>query len=159
MHLLHFLPHCLHLHIGSLQGWVVLITHQFGVNGLSQPFSQLISTRPVHVLDEQVASHSPQLWVALQQVRHLFAGFGALGAVTRAGGHHHIVLADVGVVDLVNLNALLINNLLDRLGLRRVDSRHIGFTIFTNNPSHPLGVVDFGDHVHQLPGHIANGSG
>ena len=78
----------------------------------------------------------------------------ALGCVAWAGGHHHVVLADRRVVDLVDHNAFLVDNLLDRLGLHRVNLDHIGLTVLTNDPRHPLGVVNLGDQVNQLPGDV-----
>ena len=103
MQLIKLLTHRLHLLFSRLQlWWLVAVFHKFGVDGLGKPFGHLLGTWPVHVLHEQIASHLPQLWVALQQLSHGFQGFLALGRIAWAGCHHHIVLADVGVVDFVD---------------------------------------------------------
>jgi hypothetical protein len=66
--------------------------------------AHFLSARPVHVLDEQVASHSPQLRVALQQSAHSVERFLPLRHVAWANSHRNVVFADIGVVNLFNNN-------------------------------------------------------
>ena len=146
LHLLHFLTHRLNLLLCGLQlRRLVAVLHQPGVNSLGKAFRHLLGTRPVHVLHKQVACHLPQLRVALQQLAHRIQRFLTLGCVAWPGGRHHIVLANTGVVDLVNHNALLVYDLLDRLGLHRVNLDHARFAVLTNNACNALCVVNLGD--------------
>jgi len=93
--LIHLCAHGLDLLLSGLQfRRLVAVCHELGIDGFGKPLGHLLSTWPVHVLDEQVASHSPQLWVALQQLGHGFQGLLTLGRVAWAGGHHNVVLAD-----------------------------------------------------------------
>ena len=160
MHLLHLLPHRLHLLLCSRQCWIVFaVAHQLRINGLGKPLGHLLSARPVHVLDEQVTGHLPELWVALQQLSHRLQRLLALGGVAWAGGRHDIVLANAGVVDFLYDNALLVNNLVDRLWLVRVDLDHLRLAVLANDPRHALRVVNLGDQVDQLPGDVPNATG
>ena len=73
MHLIHLLAHRLNLLLCGLQLWrLVAVFHEFRINGLGKALGHLLSARPIHVLDEQVTGNSPQLWVALQELRHRF---------------------------------------------------------------------------------------
>ena len=160
MHLLHLLPHRLHLLLCSLQGRVVFsIAHQLRIDGLGKPFRHFLRPRPVHVLDKQVASHRPQLRVALQQLGHSFQRLLALGRVAWAGRSNHIVLADAKVVDFLNHNAFLVNDLVNRLLLIWVDANHLGVAVLANDPSHALRVVNLGNQVNQLAGNVSHAAG
>ena len=159
LHLLHFLAHCLHLLVGRLQCRIVLVRQQLGVNSLGKPCGHFLRARPVHVLDKQVAGHSPQLRVALQQLAHSVERFLPLRHVARANSHRNVVLADIGVVNLFNNNTLLVLNLLDRHRLRRVDHGLVGFAVHADNPRNALGVVDFRYQIDQLPCCVTNSTG
>ena len=160
MHLIHLLAHRLNLLLCGLQLWrLVAVFHELRINGLGKAFGHLLSARPVHVLDEQVTGNSPQLWVALQELRHRFQRLLPLGGVPRACGHDHIVLAYCWVVNLVDCDALLVNDPLDGFLLHRVNLGHVSLAVFANDPSNPLGIVNLGNQVHQLAGHIAHRTG
>jgi hypothetical protein len=156
VHLLHLLPHRLHLLVGRLQCRVVLIRQQLGVNGLGKPCGHLLRARPVHVLDEQVAGHRPQLRVALQQLAHGVQRLLPLGHVAWAGRHRNVVLADVGVVDLLDDDALLVLNLPDRHRLRRVNHGLICLAVHADDARNALRVVDLRYQIDQLPRGVPN---
>ena len=157
MHLLHFLGHSLDLLVSSCQcGVIVLVAKQFRINGLLEPLGNLLRARPVHVLDEQIASHLPQVRVALQQLSHRFQRFLTLGRVVRARDDHDVVLADARVVNFIDHDAVFVDDLLDRLGLHRIDLGHARLAIFTNDAGDPLSVVNLRDQVHQLTTNVAD---
>ena len=160
MHLIHLLTHCLYLLLCRLQFWrLVILGHQLGINCLGKSFCHLLRPRPVHVLDEKIARHSPQLRVALQQLAHRVQRLLALGHVAWASGHAHIVHTHAGVVYLLDCYARLIHNLLHRLGLVRVDLSHASLTVHADDSRYALGVVYLGYQVHHLPGGVTDGSG
>ena len=156
VHLLHLLAHRLHLLLRGLECRIVLVGQQLGIDGLGKPCGHLLRARPVHVLDKQVAGHRPQLRVALQQLAHGVQRLLTLGHVAWAGRHRHVVLADAGVVDFLDDNPALVLDLLDRHGLRRVDHRLVSLPVHADDARNALGVVDLGDHVHQLPRGVPN---
>ena len=159
-HLLHLLVHGLHLLLGRSQSRIVLVVaNDCRVDDLGKALRHLLGTRPVHVLDEQVASNFPQVWVALQQLGHGLQRLLALGGKAWAGDNHDIVLADAGVINFLNDDALLVPDLLDRLGLHRVDLDHLGLAVLADDPGDALGVVDFGDQIDQLPPDVADEPG
>ena len=94
MHLLHLLPHRLNLLIRGLDRRVLTILKQLRINGLGKPFRHLLRARPIHVLDEQVARHFPQVRVALKQVTHCLKRLLPLGHVAWPGRDANVVLAD-----------------------------------------------------------------
>ena len=160
VHLLHLLAHRLHLLLRLRQLWGhVRVVYQLRVNGLGKSFAHLLSARPIHILDEQVAGHGPQVWIALQEPRHGVQRLLPLGHVARAGRHRNVVLADIRVVDLLDRGAgLLVYDLTHRLGLRRVDHCLVCLTVNADDPSNALRVVDPRDHVDELPRCVPNGS-
>ena len=150
MQLVKLLTHCLHLLFRCLQlGRLVAVFHELRINGFGKAFGHLLGTRPVHILDKQVASHRPQLGVTLQQLSHCFQSLLALGCVAWACCHHHVVLADAWVVDFVDHHVVL-HDLLDWLFLHRVNLDHLSFAVQANDASHALCVVNLGDQVHKL---------
>ena len=158
-HLLHFLCHRLNLLVCSLQGGIVVfVGKQFGVDGLAKACRHLLGARPVHVFDKKVARHSPQGRIALQNLRHGIHRLLALGHVAWASGHYNVVFAHRRVVNLLDDNARLIDNLLDRLWLAWIDFHHAGFVIDANDAGNPLSVVDFRDQIDQLTGDIPHGT-
>ena len=162
VHHLHLLAHRLHLLFSSLKrrGFVVRLK-ELGVNSLGKPLGHFLRARPVHVLDEQVASHGPKSRVALKKLRHGVKRFLTLGHVARPGRDAHIVLANAGVVDFFNYNVGVFGayNLLDRLLLRRVNLSHVRFTVDADDAGDALGVVDLWNHVYDLARRVANGAG
>ena len=156
MHLLHLLAHRLHLLLRGLKCRIVIVSQQFRVDGLGKPLAHLLSAWPVHVLDEQVTRHAPQLRVALQQLAHGIQRLLALGHVARASRHAHIVLANAKVVDFLDHNACLVDDLAHRLRLIRVDHRRIRLPIDADDAGNALGVVDFWDQIHNLPSGVPN---
>ena len=160
VHLLHFLTHRLHLLLRCLQFWIVFaVAHQLRINGLGKAFSHFLSAWPIHVLDEQVACHCPQLRVALQQLGHSFQGLLAFGCVAGASGSHNVVPTYAGVVNFLNHNAVLVFNLVDRLLLFRIDFDHLCFAVFTNDSGNTLCVVNLWNHVDQLTGNMPYATG
>ena len=151
MHTFHLLTHCLDLLVGSLQRRIVLILHQLWVNSLTQTFGHLSRSRPIHVLDEQVASNLPQARIALQDLRHSLHRLLTLGHVRRPSGDHYVVLANTRVVNLFKHNAGFILNLTHRLLLLRIDSDHAGFTVKTHDTGDTLRVVNLRHHIDDLP--------
>ena len=138
--------HGLHLLLGRSQRRIVLIVaDDRRIDDLGKALRHLLSARPVHVLDEQVASNFPQVRVALQQLSHRLQRLLTLGGKAWPGDDHHVVLADAGVVDLFDHNAPLVADLLDRLGLHRVDLDHLGLAVLADDPGDALGVVDLRD--------------
>ena len=116
-----------------------------------------MSAGPIHVLNEQVASHRPELRVALQNLRHGVHRFLPLGHVAGAGRDTDVVLADPWVVDFFDDIAHLVHNFADRLLLHRVNPRRISLAIHPDNPRNSLRVVDFRYQVHYLSGAVADG--
>ena len=159
-HLLHFRSHCLNLLVCSLQRWVFVgFSQQIGVNRLLKTLGHFLRTGPVHVLDEQIACHSPQRWVALQNLRHCVHCFLTLGQVAGACRDNHVVFTNGGVVDFVDNDVVFVSNLAHGFFLHWVNFDHVSRTIDANNPGNALGVVDFRDDVNQLTSDITNGSG
>ena len=154
MHLFHLFAHSLHLLLRGLQCWIVCVRQQLGVNGLGKPLRHLLRAWPVHVLDEQIAGHCPQVRVALQQEAHSVQRLLTLGHVAWAGRHRNVVLTNARVVYLLDDDALLVLNLLDRHGLRRVNGRLVSLAVNANDARDALRVVNLRDHVHQLPGGV-----
>ena len=95
----------------------------------------------------------------MQHLSHALQRFLTLGGVAWASDHPHVVLADVGVVDFVDDDAVLVNDFLDRLGLHRVDLGNRRLTVFTDDAGHALRVVNLGDQIHQLTTNMANSTG
>ena len=146
VHLLHFLTHSLNLLLRGLQRRIVVAFFQeLRINGFGKPLCHLLRSRPIHVLNKQIARHAPKLRIALQQLCHCLQRFLPLGCITRPSGNHHIVLANPRVVDFLNHNASLIHNLLNRHLLTWVNLDHLGLTIQPNNPGNALGVVNLGN--------------
>ena len=82
-----------------------------------------------------------------------------LGGVAGAGDRHNVVLANAGVVDLLDHNALFVADLVDGFLLVRVDLDHLCLAVFTNNPSNTLGIVNLGDQVDQLTSDVTHTTG
>ena len=129
------------------------------IKNLLEPRCHLLRARPIHVLDEQIACHSPKLRVGLQDHRHGVQGFLTLGHVAWAGRDHHVVGADAGVVDLFDQRAHLVADFLNRFSLRWVELDHIDFAINADDAGDALRVVNLRDHVHDLPGDVADRTG
>ena len=66
----------------------------------------------------------------------------ALGVVSRAGFHDHIVATDSNVIQNLANGVLLI------------DRHHLWFSVISNDPQYPLGVVNRGRDVQNNPGDL-----
>ena len=121
--------------------------HDLGVNDLGKALGHLLRARPIHILDEQIASDGPELRIRLEQHRHGVEGFLTLGHVAGASCDAHVVHAHRGVVDLVDHAAVLIADLLDGFGLHGVDLDHADFAVETNDAGHTFGVVNLRDQI------------
>ena len=155
MQLIQLLRHCFHLHLGLLHlGRLVGLSHDLWINNLLKPFRHLLRAWPVHVLNEQVTCHLPELRVGLQNHAHCIQCFLTLGHVGRAGSDHHVVLTHAGIVNLVDDNIVFIPNFFDRLCLSRVELDHFGVAVQTNDASHTLGVINLRNQANQLTGNM-----
>ena len=105
---------------------------------------------PVHVLNEQVASHLPELRVGLQDHAHRIQCLLTLGHVGRAGSHYDVVPTNAGVVDFVDDDVVLVPDLFDRLLLGWIELDHVGVAVQTDDASHTLGVVNLRNQANEL---------
>ena len=134
----------------------MVVAEEFRINGFGKPFGHLLRTRPVHVFHKQVASHSPQLWVALQHLAHRCQSFLTLGCVAWASGCHYVVLADGWVVDRINDDVVSIADFPHWHGLIWINLCHICLAIFTDGSGDALSVIDLRDQINQLTCNVTN---